>query len=41
MKDNRYKKDETVLREPQEIMDDMQRLDEESAKIMSAIRELV
>ncbi|MFH1976456.1 MAG: N-6 DNA methylase [Pseudomonadota bacterium] len=38
---NPNKKDETALREPQEILDEMKRLDEESAKIMSAIRELV
>lgn len=41
MKDNPHKKDETVLRAPQDIMDEMERLYEESAEIMSAIRELV
>ena len=38
---NPNKKDETILREPQDIMDEMQRLDEESAEILTAIRELV
>ncbi|MEI8173519.1 MAG: N-6 DNA methylase [Deltaproteobacteria bacterium] len=38
---NPNKKDETALREPQEILDEMKRLDEETAEILSAIRELV
>jgi type I restriction enzyme M protein len=38
---NPNKKDETALRDPQEILDDMQRLDEESTEILSTIRELV
>ena len=38
---NPNNKDETALREPQEILDEMQRLDEESAEILSAIRELI
>ena len=38
---NPNKKNETALRDPQKILAEMKRLDEESAKIMSAIRELV
>jgi type I restriction enzyme M protein len=38
---NPNKKDEAALREPQEILDEMQRLDEESAEILSTIRELI
>ena len=38
---NPHKKDETVLRDPQEILDEMKRLDEESAEILNAIRGLV
>ncbi|MGD0354934.1 MAG: N-6 DNA methylase [Dehalococcoidia bacterium] len=38
---NPHKKDETNLREPREILDEMKRLDEESAEILSAIGELV
>src|SRR5690554_5828599 len=38
---NSHKKDETVLRDPQEIMDEIQALDEESAEILNAIRGLV
>jgi type I restriction enzyme M protein len=38
---NPHKKDETALRDPQKILAEMKRLDEESAEIMSAIRKLV
>lgn len=38
---NPHKKDETALREPRAILDEMLRLDEESAEILSAVRELV
>ncbi len=38
---NPHKKDETVLRDPQEILDEIQALDEESAEILNAIRGLV
>ena len=38
---NPNKKDETALREPQEILDEMKRLDEESAEILNTIREYV
>jgi type I restriction enzyme M protein len=38
---NPHKKDETALREPQEILDEMKALDEESAKIMKVIGELL
>ena len=38
---NPNKKDETVLREPKEILDDINALDKESTAIMKAIRELV
>jgi len=38
---NPNKKDEAVLREPHEILDEIQRLDEESAEILSTIRALV
>jgi type I restriction enzyme M protein len=38
---NPHKKDETALRDPQRILAEMKRLDEESAEILSAIRELV
>lgn len=38
---NPNKKDEAVLREPQEILDEMKALDEESAEIMNLIRELI
>jgi len=38
---NPNKKDETVLREPKEILDDINALDKESTAIMKAIRELI
>jgi type I restriction enzyme M protein len=38
---NPHKKDETVLRDPQEILDEIQALDEESVEILNAIRGLV
>ncbi|KKH46618.1 N-6 DNA methylase [Methanosarcina sp. 1.H.A.2.2] len=38
---NPHKKDETVLRDPQDILDEIQVLDEESAEILNAIRGLV
>lgn len=38
---NPHKKDETALRDPQEILDEMQRRDEESSEILSAIRDLI
>jgi type I restriction enzyme M protein len=38
---NPHKKDETVLRDPQEILDEIQALDEESAEILNVIRGLV
>ena len=38
---NPHKKDETVLRDPQEILDEIQALDEESAEVLNAIRGLV
>ena len=38
---NPHKKDEAALRDPKEIMDEMKRLDEESAEIMKAIRGLL
>jgi len=38
---NPLKKDETALRDPQKILAEMTRLDEESAEILSGIRELV
>ena len=38
---NPHKKDETALREPRAILDEMLRLDEESAEILNTIRELV
>jgi len=38
---NPNKKDETVLRNPAEILDEMKRLDDESAKIFGVIRGLV
>ena len=38
---NPNKKDETALREPQEILDEIQRLDEESADVLATIRELL
>ena len=38
---NPYKKDETALRDPQEILDEMSALDQESAEILEKIRELV
>ncbi|MBU1299468.1 MAG: SAM-dependent methyltransferase, partial [Bacteroidetes bacterium] len=38
---NPNKKDETALRDPQKILAEMKRLDEESAEILCTIRELV
>lgn len=38
---NPYKKEVAVLREPQEILDDMKELDEESAEIINTIRGMV
>lgn len=38
---NPHNKDETVLRDPQEILDEIQALDEESAEILNVIRGLV
>lgn len=38
---NPHKKDETVLRDPQEILNEIQALDEESAEILNVIRGLV
>lgn len=38
---NPYKKDETALREPQEILDEIDALDRESAEILSVIRGLL
>ena len=38
---NPHKKDETALRDPQKILAEMKRLDEESAEILSAVRELI
>jgi type I restriction enzyme M protein len=38
---NPNKKDETQLREPLEILDEIKQLDEESAEIMSKIQELL
>jgi len=38
---NAHKKDETVLREPKKILDEMKELDEETAEIMKTIRGLV
>lgn len=38
---NPHKKDETVLCDPQEILDEIQALDEENAEILNAIRGLV
>lgn len=38
---NPYKKDETVLRSPKEILMEMKALDKESAEIMKTIEELV
>ncbi len=38
---NPNKKDEAVLREPTEILDEIQRLDEESAEILNKVRELL
>ncbi|HZK12770.1 MAG TPA: N-6 DNA methylase [Atribacterota bacterium] len=38
---NPHKKNETVLREPKIILDEMNRLDEENVKILSNIRKLV
>lgn len=38
---NPHKKDETVLRDPQEILDEIQALDEESAEILNVIRGLI
>src|SRR3989338_1789594 len=38
---NPHKKDETALREPLEILDEMRRFDEESADILKVIRALV
>ena len=38
---NPHKKDETVLRSPLEILDEMKALDEESAEILETIRGLV
>ena len=35
---NPHKKNETVLREPQEILEEMKRLDEESSIILRAIK---
>jgi type I restriction enzyme M protein len=38
---NPHKNDETVLRDPQDILDEIQALDEESAEILNSIRGLV
>jgi len=38
---NPHKKDDTLLREPQEILAEMQRLDRESAEIMRKVEELL
>lgn len=38
---NPNKKDETVLREPQEILDEIKSLDEESARLLKSISELI
>lgn len=38
---NPFKKDETGLREPQEILEEMKALDEETAKILNSIMEMV
>lgn len=38
---NPHKKDETVLREPAEILNEIKRLDEESAEILSSIRRIL
>ena len=38
---NPNKKDETVLREPKEILEDMKKLDEESNKILMNIRKII
>jgi type I restriction enzyme M protein len=38
---NPHKKDETTLREPQEILDEISELDTESAEILSVIRGLL
>jgi type I restriction enzyme M protein len=38
---NPHKKEETGLREPQEILDAMKALDEESAEILNSIFEMV
>jgi len=38
---NPHKKDETALREPEEILDDIKRLDDESANILTNVRELL
>ena len=38
---NPNKKDETTLREPEEILNEMKRLDEENAKVLSSIRRLL
>lgn len=38
---NPHRKDETVLREPKEILQQIKRLDKESAEILNTIRELV
>jgi len=38
---NPNKKDETSLREPQEIMTEMEKLDKESSNIMNSIRDLI
>ncbi len=38
---NPFKKEEKALREPQEILDEMKALDEESADILNSIMEMV
>jgi type I restriction enzyme M protein len=38
---NPHKKDESALREPQEILDEMKSLDDQSTKILHAIRDLI
>ena len=38
---NPHKKDENTLRDPKEILDEIIRLDEESAEILNKVRELL
>jgi type I restriction enzyme M protein len=38
---NPNKKDDTVLREPQEILEEIEALDKESAEVLKRVRELL